>query len=57
MANINVKDLSGNITGSDLFSDSESFMRDLSDYELNTQGASIGAAIWAIARWVSPRLK
>jgi hypothetical protein len=38
MANINVKDLNSNITGSDLFSDSESFMRDLSDYELNTQG-------------------
>lgn len=50
MANINVKDLNTNITGSDLFSDSESFMRDLSDYELNTQGASIGAAIWLICR-------
>jgi hypothetical protein len=50
MANINVKDLSNNITGSDLFSDSESFMRDLSDYELDTQGGSIVSIIWGITR-------
>jgi hypothetical protein len=50
MANINVKDLSGHITGSDLFSDSESFMRDLSDDELTTQGGSIVSLIWGIAR-------
>jgi hypothetical protein len=51
MANINVKDLSGNITGSDLFSDSESFMRDLSDYELNVQGGSLVALItWLIRK-------
>lgn len=53
MANINVKDLNSNITGSDLFSDSESFLRDLSDDELNnTQGGSPWTAIvLAIAVW------
>jgi hypothetical protein len=49
MASIDVKDLNSNITGSDLFSDSESFMRDLSDYELNTQGGSIVSLVWRIA--------
>jgi hypothetical protein len=39
MSNIKVKDLSiPTITGSDLFLDSESFMRDLSDNELDLQG-------------------
>jgi hypothetical protein len=39
MPNIKVKDLSTpTITGSDLFIDSESFMRDLSDNELDLEG-------------------
>jgi hypothetical protein len=37
MANVKVRDLT-NIAGADLFSDSESFMQDLSDYELALQG-------------------
>lgn len=49
MAGIKVKDLNSNITGSDLFIDSESFMRDLSEYELNTQGGSIISIVWRIA--------
>lgn len=36
MANIKVRDLTS-ITGSDLFNDSESFMRELSDDELTAQ--------------------
>jgi hypothetical protein len=48
MATINVKDLDSNTAGSDLFLDSESFMRDLSDYELNTQGGSIVSIVWRI---------
>lgn len=52
MANIKVKDLT-TIAGTDLFNDSESFMRDLSDYELNhTQGGSPWTAvILAMAVW------
>ena len=39
MANITLKDLSvSNITGVDLFHDSESFMRDLSDDEVGILG-------------------
>jgi hypothetical protein len=39
MANIKVKDLAEhNITGVALFSDSESFMQDLSEHELDLQG-------------------
>jgi hypothetical protein len=39
MANITLKDLiSSNITGVSLFNDSESFMQDLSEDELNLQG-------------------
>ncbi len=39
MANIRLKNLVGyDITGSDLFSDSESFMQDLSENELDLQG-------------------
>jgi hypothetical protein len=39
MANITVKDLNtSSISGADLFNDSESFMRDLSEYELETHG-------------------
>jgi hypothetical protein len=45
MANINIKNLNSNITGSDLFSDSESFMRDLSDDELETTGGFTGRLI------------
>jgi hypothetical protein len=37
MANIKVQDLSS-ITGADLFNESENFMRDLSDDELELQG-------------------
>jgi hypothetical protein len=45
MANIKVKDLT-TIAGVDLFNDSESFMRDLSDGELNqTQGGSPWTAV------------
>jgi hypothetical protein len=40
MANINLQDLSNNTIGADLFSDSESFLRDLSDNELNAQGGN-----------------
>ncbi len=40
MANINLKDLGINTIGADLFSDSESFMRDLSDNEMNAQGGN-----------------
>lgn len=39
MANITLKDLiSSNITGASLFNDSESFMQDLSEDEVNLQG-------------------
>jgi hypothetical protein len=42
MANIKVKDLTQlSITGLDLFNDSESFIQDLSEYELNLQGGSV----------------
>lgn len=40
MAKIDLKDLGSKTIGADLFSDSESFMRDLSDNELNTQGGN-----------------
>lgn len=43
MANIIVKDLTG-ITGANLFNDSESFMQDLSDSELELQGGWRGLA-------------
>jgi hypothetical protein len=44
MANITVKDLVKNsITGVDLFNDSENFMRDLSEDELNLYGGCPGA--------------
>ena len=52
MANINVKDLNSNIAGSDLFSDSESFMRDLSDDELNTQGGGTPYIAFRITLWL-----
>jgi hypothetical protein len=39
MANITLEDLVGyDVAGADLFNDSESFMRDLSDDELDVQG-------------------
>jgi hypothetical protein len=38
MANIQLTDLAGNITGFDLFNDSDSFMQDLSEDELDLQG-------------------
>ena len=39
MSNIKVNDLTGyHVTGVDLFSDSESFMQDLSENELDLQG-------------------
>jgi tryptophan synthase beta subunit len=41
MANIKVQDLTS-IAGADLFNDSESFMRDLSDREISLQGGAIG---------------
>jgi hypothetical protein len=37
MASIKVKDLGSNIAGADLFSDSESFMRELSNDEVISQ--------------------
>jgi hypothetical protein len=40
MAKIDLKDLGNNTIGADLFSDSESFMRDLSDNALTTQGGN-----------------
>jgi hypothetical protein len=49
MANIKVQDLTS-IAGADLFNDSESFMRDLSEDELTMQGGitpAIGA--WILA--------
>ncbi len=39
MANINVKDLIS-IAGADLFNDSDSFLQDLSEMELNIKGGS-----------------
>ncbi|WP_310485389.1 hypothetical protein [Chamaesiphon sp. VAR_48_metabat_403] len=49
MANIKVRDLTS-IAGADLFSDSESFMRDLSDDELTTQGGITPAiGVWILA--------
>ncbi len=45
MANIKVKDLTS-IAGADLFNDSESFMRDLSDNELETQGGGTPAVFF-----------
>jgi hypothetical protein len=48
MANITVKDLAGyNITGSDTFNNSTSFVRDLPDDELNIQGG------WSFWCWVT----
>ena len=51
MANINVRDLTS-IAGADLFNDSESFMRDLSDRELELGGGwrELAAAltIWVL---------
>jgi hypothetical protein len=41
MANIKLQDLA-NVTGVDLFNDTESFMRDLSDREVILQGGSKG---------------
>lgn len=38
MTNIEIQDLASNSIGVELFSDSESFMRDLFDNELNVQG-------------------
>ena len=53
MANINVKDLSSNITGFDLFSESENFMRDLSEYNLDLYG---GWGFWDfLGRWSGGR--
>ncbi len=54
MANIKLKDLT-TIAGADLFNDSESFMRDLSDDKLNhTQGGSPWTAIMlAMAVWAA----
>jgi hypothetical protein len=46
MANIKVRDLTS-IAGADLFSDSESFMQDLSDYELALQGGATPATYYA----------
>jgi hypothetical protein len=44
MASITVKDLAiDSITGADLFNDSENFMRDLSEDELNMYGGCPGA--------------
>ena len=42
MANITLQDLLGsNMTGASLFNDSESFMQDLSEDELNLQGGGL----------------
>jgi hypothetical protein len=42
MANITLQDLVGsNITGINLFNDSESFLQDLSESELNLQGGGV----------------
>jgi hypothetical protein len=38
MANIKVTNLNASIAGTDLFDDSESFMRELSEDELNLEG-------------------
>jgi hypothetical protein len=52
MANIKVRDLTS-IAGTDLFNDSESFMQDLSDEELETQGGfthtPIVIGVWILA--------
>jgi hypothetical protein len=53
MANIKVQDLAS-ITGADLFGDSESFMKDLSEDELTLQGGGViimiaGMALFAVA--------
>ncbi len=50
MAKIDVKDLHNSIAGADLFFDSENFMRDLSDDELNTQG---GCRTIDIITWIT----
>jgi hypothetical protein len=47
MANIKVRDLT-NIAGADLFNDSESFMRYLSDDELSVQGGGSFIVVTAI---------
>jgi hypothetical protein len=47
MANIKVKDLTQcSITGIDLFDDSESFIQDLSEYELNLQGGGYHRTVY-----------
>ncbi len=48
MANIKVRDLIG-IAGADLFNDSESFIQDLSDYELALQGGVSPTFYFAVA--------
>jgi hypothetical protein len=47
MANIKLTELVGNITGFDLFNDSDSFMQDLSEDELDLHG---GKALLPTAR-------
>lgn len=41
MANIQLSNLAGKIAGFDLFNDSDSFMQDLSDNELDLQGGRV----------------
>ena len=48
MANIKLHNLTS-FAGADLFNDSESFMRDLSDDELESQGGiSPAASVWLL---------
>jgi hypothetical protein len=44
MATINVNDL--NSIGSDLFADSESYLQELSDLDLNIQGGGVNPTLW-----------
>jgi hypothetical protein len=57
MADIKVKDLVvHNIAGVDLFSDSESFMLDLSDGELNIKGGNWLHDFWDASSWLIPTI-
>ena len=51
MANVKVRDLTS-ISGADLFNDSESFMRDLSEDELNAQGGGTPYIVFRITLWL-----
>ncbi|PSB44756.1 hypothetical protein [Chamaesiphon polymorphus] len=55
MANIQLTDLAGNIAGFDLFNDSDSFMQDLSEDELDLQGGKAPVPTARLSIFCRPR--